>query len=89
MNRDKIIVVSWVDASSDGRWIDKEESAERVIQINISVGFLLTETDAYIKIVQTFSDIDIVNNTLTIPKGLIRNLKSIDFGYHYEGEENE
>jgi hypothetical protein len=62
--------IEWDDASVDNSWGDPEH-IEIDATPNVTVGFLVKETDKHIVVVSTYSSELWVNARVQIPKGMI------------------
>ena len=65
-----LVWILWDDASVDNSWGDPE-TLEIDATPNVTVGFLVKETDNHVVVVSTYSHEDWVNARVQIPKGMI------------------
>jgi hypothetical protein len=73
MNKDKMIIVKWVDSLRDSNWNDRASHARHRASECISIGFLLVDNEDDLIIYQS-DDFDngSVGCSLTIPKKAIQ-----------------
>jgi len=74
----KLVEIVWDDASADCSWLIVDQHKEIERELCLTVGFLAKEDKKRVLIAGTLSqdDDDIhINNTISIPKGMIVSLK--------------
>lgn len=71
-----IVLVKWQDACTRGGWKSLADYKSTQPLDVVSVGYLITKTNAHITLVQTVSE-DSVADSITIPKPWITEMKKI------------
>jgi hypothetical protein len=65
----KIVRVLWTDSQGHGGWMDVSEAKKDLPLVVESVGYLITDTDDHVTIVQSITDEeDRVADSITIPR---------------------
>ena len=72
MKPEDLILITWVDAATDGHgWRPIEKIRSLVPPTVLSVGWIVKETDDYVTIISSYMDNDNVDGDTLIPKGMI------------------
>lgn len=77
----KLVEIKWKDAVSSSDWFTEQEAKEFNLSLNLSVGWIITDTSEYITIVSTISldssSEDKYSEITCIPKHWIVNMNII------------
>lgn len=73
--RRKAVIVEWEDITSTQGWKDLETAMAVEIVTVRSMGWILEDSDKYLRIAATISQAEIFNDISLIPKGCILSIK--------------
>lgn len=78
----EIRYVEWVDSSGRGHWHAMKEARDLVPDRCTTVGFVLTESDDYLTLIQSFTnrkeeDDNQADNAISIPKVAITKMETL------------
>lgn len=71
-----MVLVEWLDTSSNSNWATKEEAKPKVLTCR-TIGFLLERNKKHIAIYATDSESGNISDRVCIPKGCIKSVKRL------------
>jgi hypothetical protein len=73
-----VVEVEWDDSCSGGGWSTADQYAKRDVLPACSVGYLLSRDRTRIIIVQSQAENGDVNDCITIPRGMVKQIRVLE-----------
>lgn len=83
-----VVIVTWVDAATENGWTDTDEAHDFVPPQCLTLGYLVADKPDHLVLAQSHGG-DEMGNRWTIPKGMVRDVRTLEVGETYAPDKGE
>jgi hypothetical protein len=83
-----VVIVTWVDAATENGWTDTDEAHDFVPPQCLTLGYLVADKPDHLVLAQSHGG-DEMGNRWTIPRGMVRDVRTLVVGEPYAPDKGE